>query len=95
MDAIAAMVDPVTRIVTDKAVASAFEDARDKPNEMAGKVLPVLLKTHMDDIVEVMAAVNGVTVDEYTDDMTFASLVKDAMELLTDKELFGFLASQQ
>lgn len=92
LETIAAMVDPATRILSDEAVISVLKSAGENTAEIAAKLLPTLLKTHIDDIVEIMAAVNGVSVEDYVDKITVASLSKDFAELLTDKELFDFLS---
>lgn len=100
LDVIADIIPPIARIAQDDSAMEIFKP-KDVPEGMekaqffasrVEKAAPALLKGHKDDIVTILAAIAGTTVDEYTSNMNLASLIKDFMELITDTEFLGFLA---
>lgn len=103
LDVIADIIDPIANMVQDKDVAAMFErkavpdgmDARDFFAERMCKGLPVLLKGHKADIIAVMAAIDGVTPEQYAESLDFPKLFTDVMELVTDDTLLDFLSSSE
>lgn len=101
LDVIADVIDPIANIVQDKDVAAMFErkavpegmDARDFFAERMRKGMPVLLKGHKADIIAIMAAIDGVTPEQYAASLGFPKLFTDVMELVTDDALLDFLSS--
>ena len=100
LDVIADIIDPIANIVQDKDVAAMFErkavpegmDAREFFAERMRKGLPILLKNHKADIIAVMAAIEGVTPEQYAISLDLPKLLTDAMELVTDDALLDFLS---
>lgn len=103
LDVIADIIDPIANIAQDKDVAAMFKrkvvpdgmDARDFFAERMRKGMPALLKGHKRDIIAILAAIDGVTPEEYADTLDLAKLFIDAMELMTDEAFIGFLSSQK
>lgn len=103
LDVIADIIDPIANIAQDKDVAAMFKrkavpdgmDARDFFAERMRKGMPALLKGHKHDIIAILAAIEGVTPEEYTDTLNLAKLFTDAMELMTDEAFISFLSSQK
>lgn len=103
LDVIADIIDPIANIVQDKDVAAMFKreavpdgmDARDFFAKRMCKGLPVLLKGHKADIIAVMAAIDGVTPEQYAESLDFPKLFTDAMELVTDDAFLDFLSSPE
>lgn len=103
LDVIADVIDPIANIAQDKDVAAMFErkavpegmEARDFFAQRMRRGLPVLLKDHKADIIAIMAAIEGVTPEEYTDTLDLAKLFTDIMELLTDNAFLDFLSSSK
>lgn len=103
LDVIADIIDPIANMVQDKDVAAMFErkavpegiDARDFFAKRMCKGLPVLLKGHKADIIAVMAAIEGVTPEQYAESLDFPKLFTDVMELVTDNALLDFLSSSE
>lgn len=101
LDVIADIIDPIANIVQDKDVAAMFErkavpegmDARDFFAKRMRKGMPVLLKGHKADIIAIMAAIEGVTPEQYAASLDFPKLLTDAMELVTDDAFLDFLSS--
>lgn len=60
--------------------------------EKLTKMVPVLLKTHRDDVYGVVAAVNGKTVDEIRE-QNFMKTTAQIVEVIKDKELLDFFKS--
>lgn len=101
LDVIADIIDPIANMVQDKDVAAMFErkavpegmDARDFFAKRMRKGMPVLLKGHKADIIAVMAAIEGVTPEQYAASLDFPKLFTDVMELVTDDAFLDFLSS--
>lgn len=100
LDVIADIIPPVARIAKDD-VASAIFRPEAVPEGMepaqffasrVEKSAPALLKGHRDDVVAILAAIEGTSPEEYMSKMNLASLLKDVMELMTDYEFLGFLS---
>ena len=102
-DVIADIIDPVANMVQDKDVAAMFKreavpdgmEARDFFAKRMCKGLPVLLKSHKADIIAIMAAIEGVTPEQYAESLDFPKLFTDAMELVTDNAFLDFLSSRE
>lgn len=102
-DVIADIIDPIANMVQDKDVAAMFK--REAVPEGMGereffakrmcKGLPVLLKSHKADIIAVMAAIEGVTPEQYAASLDFPKLFTDVMELVTDDAFLNFLSSSE
>lgn len=103
LDVIADIIDPIANMVQDKDVAAMFKreavpdgmDARDFFAKRMRKGLPVLLKGHKADIIAIMAAIDGVTPEQYTESLDFPKLFTDVMELVTDEAFLDFLSSSE
>lgn len=103
LDVIADIIDPIANMVQDKDVAAMFEreavpdgmEARDFFAKRMCKGLPVLLKSHKADIIAIMAAIEGVTPEQYAASLDFPKLFTDVMELVTDDVFLNFLSSSE
>lgn len=103
LDVIADIINPIANMVQDKDVAAMFEreavpdgmEARDFFAKRMCKGLPVLLKSHKADIVAIMAAIEGVTPEQYAASLDFPKLFTDVMELVTDDAFLNFLSSSE
>ena len=101
LDVIADIIDPIANMVQDKDVVAMFErkavpegmDARDFFAGRMRKGMPVLFKGHKADIIAIMAAIEGVTPEQYAASLDFPKLFTDAMELVTDDAFLDFLSS--
>lgn len=102
-DVIADIIDPIANMVQDKDVAAMFKreavpdgmEARDFFAKRMCKGLPVLLKSHKADIIAIMAAIEGVTPEQYAESLDFPKLFTDTMELVTDNAFLDFLSSSE
>lgn len=102
IDVLARIIQPIANIALDKDAFDAIKlKAVDKDGKSADEIralamvrvreaIPAMLGTHRDDICEIIAAINGQTRDEYVASLTFAKLLKDCMDVLTDGELLSF-----
>ena len=101
LDVIADLIDPIASIAQDKDVSEMFErkevpegmEARDFFIQRMRKGMPALLKGHKDDIIAILATIEGVTPDEYAESLNLAKIIQDFMELVTDEAFIGFLSS--
>lgn len=103
LDVIADVIDPIANMVQDKDIAAMFKreavpdgmEARDFFAKRMRKGLPVLLKSHKADIIAIMAAIEGVTPEQYAASLDFPKLFTDVMELVTDDAFLNFLSSSE
>ena len=100
-DVIADIIEPACSIAQDEQAAALFE-REDVPEGMTavqvalGKVrrsVPTLVRTHKDDLVAILAAIEGVDPEEYARDVTVSKLIQGVYEILTDSDLLAFLSS--
>lgn len=103
LDVIADIIDPIANMAQDKDVAAMFErkavpegmEAREFFAERMRKGMPVLLKGHKADIIAIMAAIGGVTPEQYAASLDLPKLFTDVMELVTDNAFLDFLSSPE
>ena len=102
-DALADIVDPIANIAEDEQASAMFRrerlpegmTAKEFLIQRARKSLPALFKGHKGDIIAILAAIGGVSEEQYKRELNPIKLMQDATELLTD-EAFGvlFLSAQ-
>lgn len=102
IDVLARIIQPIANIALDKEAMQAIklkpvdkkgksaEEIRELALERIREAIPAMLGKHRMDICEIVAAINGKTLDEYIAELTFGKLLKDCMDVLTDEELLSF-----
>ena len=103
LDVIADIAAPTINIASDEDAAAFFKAQPPKEGQTREEAFaermkvaaPALMKTHRDDFVAILAALDGVTVEEYVEGMTLGSVLVDVFELLTDEAFEDFLSSQE
>lgn len=98
LEVIAEITDPLCNIAEDAEATAMFRREKVPEGMNAKKFLvsrirkgiPALLKTHKGDIITILAAIEGVTKEEYAESLNLVRLTRDAIDLLTD-EAFGEL----
>lgn len=95
-DVIADIAGPVYSIATDEEARAFFKrvGGGDGPSieEKLRDAMPSLLRGHRDDLVAIMATIEGVSSEEYRKNLTMAGLLKGLYEILTDEDLLAFLS---
>ena len=101
LDVIADLIDPVANLAQDKDVVEMLrpkkadgEDKYEAFTDRLRKGLPSILRTHKEDIIKILATIEGVSVPKYKKDLTLQKLFNDVFELLTDNEFASFFFSQ-
>lgn len=98
LEVIADIIDPVANIAEDEAASNLFRKEK-LPGGMtkkgffiqrARKCVPALLRGHRDDIIAILAAIEGTPPDAYTETLNLVKLTSDVVDLLTD-DAFGEL----
>ena len=103
LDVIADIAAPAISIASDKEAMAFFKPSQPKDGQTSQEAFaermraaaPALMKGHRDDFVAILAALDGVTVEEYVEGMTLGSVLVDVFELLTDEAFEDFLSSQE
>lgn len=91
-DVIADVVEPIANIVGDKNTAKLFKkekapdgiDPREFAIDRLKKGVPSLLKSHKSDVIAILAAIEGVTAEEYTSNLDMFKLMRDCTDLMND-----------
>lgn len=97
-DVIADIINPIANIAEDDTASALFKreklpegmTAKEFLIQRARKSLPALFKGHKGDIIAILAAIGGVSEEQYKRELNPIKLAQDATELLTD-EAFGVL----
>lgn len=103
LDVIAEIIEPISNIAQDKQAAALFKrekapkgmDARSFAIEKLKNAAISLIKTHKNDIISILAAIQGVSAEEYTDTLNIAKLMHDFVEIANDSEFIGLFISAQ
>ena len=99
-DVIADIIEPVATIAQDEEAMALF-DSGDKPEDMSGwqwfverakKSVPVLMRKYKDELCTILATVNGVSVEEYVEDLSVPKLFANVIDLVTDSEFISFFS---
>lgn len=102
-DVIADIIDPIANIAEDEQASAMFRreklpegmTVKQFATQRARKALPALLKGHKDDIISILAAIDGVSTDAYKGALNLVKLMRDAAELLTDDAFTELFLSAQ
>ena len=99
-DVIADITEPICNIVADESAARIFARG-DKPDGMDATAftiskiresIPSLVRTHKDDLIAILSTIEGVSADEYRENVTMPTLIKSIYDVLTDEDLISFLS---
>lgn len=88
IELLADLIEPTANILSDKEIEEAFSNGASTL-----KIAKMCLKLHKADVLEILAILNGQSVDEYT--CNPISILVDLLAILNDKELVDFFVQQQ
>jgi hypothetical protein len=92
IDALAGFAEPILEIAQDEDVMALLKDGDGKSTiERLAVAVPKILKNHREAVVQLLAAYKNIPVEEYAEAMTVQTILADAYELATDKDLLSFL----
>lgn len=86
LDLLADIIEPAAEIMADKKVQELVK-AKNK-----GAIIKALIKDHKKSIIEILATLDGVPVEEY--EVNLFTLPMKLLEILNDKELVNFFTLQ-
>lgn len=103
LDVIAEVIEPIANIAADKTAQALFSRKQlpegMTPNEFLVKRLkenaPTLLKSHKADFIQIFAAIEGKTANEYSNELNLIKMINDLIELLTDEVFLSLFQSAQ
>lgn len=103
LDVIADIIEPIANIADDENASALFRKEK-LPDGMTPKgfllqrmkkSLPSLLKEHKADIIAILSSIEGVTVEEYAENLDLLKLTRDFIELITDEAFNALFISAQ
>lgn len=103
IDVIVDLIEPIARIAEDKDAAKLFKREQCPKGESARSFLmkrirtsvPVLLREHKNELIEIMATLQGVTTESYAESLSVPKLIADVFSMLTDVELLSLFGLAQ
>ena len=103
LEVIAELIDPIANIAANPAAKALFEkqvlpqgmEKREFAVQRLRKGVPSLLKDNKADVIAILAAIEGVTQEEYTASLNLAKLISDAADLISDEAFAAFFISAQ
>lgn len=103
LDVISEIIEPISNIAQDKQAAALFKrekvpkgvDARNFAIQKLKNAAIALLKTHKHDIIAILAAIQGISPEEYAQSLNIAKLVHDFIEIANDSEFISLFISAQ
>lgn len=87
LELLANISEPAIEIFADKQLAQLIREKK------SGKAISCAIKNHKKEVMELLAALDGVPVEEYH--CNVFSLPQKLLEILNDKELVAFFSSTQ
>lgn len=84
LEVLADILDPISTICADKAVSDAFK------NDTKIGAIRILLKAHKTEVIEIMAALDGVSVEKYH--CNLLTLPAKIIEILNDPEIVSLFS---
>lgn len=94
-DLVADITEPLCDIAQDEEIVKTIKSDKSDSMSVIGKIratVPRLMHEHRKSLVAILAALKGVSPDEYLKNLTLASLLDDMNDMLTDEELPAFLS---
>ena len=85
LDVLADIIEPASEIMSDPKVKDLFGSGN------KGAIVKLLIKNHKKSIIEILAAMDGVPVEEYS--VSVLTLPIRLVEILNDQELISFFTS--
>lgn len=103
IDVIADLIEPIAKIAEDKEAVKLFKRERCPKGQAPRTFLlkrirssvPVLLKNHKTDLIEIMATVEGVSQETYAESLSVPKLIADIFGMLSDSELLSLFGLAQ
>lgn len=100
LDVVADLIDPLAGIASDEEAVALFRrervpegmGAREFFVQRARKAAPKLLRDHKQDVIRVLATIEGTDPEEYAEGLNLAKLLRDLVDLMTDEEFVAFLS---
>lgn len=102
-DVIADIIDPICNIAANDTAGELFkrvplpegETVKGFTLKRMKKAIPPLLKSHKEDLITILAAIEGVEPERYAGILNMPKLLKDCIDLLTDEDFYALFISAQ
>lgn len=100
-EVVAGIIDPLYNIADDKEASALFSTEK-KPEGMTKtefaeqkirKGLPALIRRHEDDFTTILALCNGVSNEEYLENLTLSKFFSDVTDFVSDPQIKGLFRS--
>lgn len=98
-EVLADIITPALNIASDEKAMAIFKKKAPKnadPQEYGMKMLkeslPVLMRDHKEDFAAIMAAMDGVTKEEFLENLDFPTFINKLFKLMNDRAFISFLA---
>lgn len=100
LDLAADIIGPITAMAQDEHVQKLFEREKCPEDQTqtqfflkkVGEHLPEIIRGHKPELVQILASIKGVGVDEYVETLNVMTFAADIGELLNDEDVTAFLS---
>lgn len=98
IDLLADIMEPMAIILADKEIQELYNAKDEKGNRI--RVAPIkyvkpMLKNHKTEVLEILARVENIPVDEYREQCNVMTLPMQILEFINDKEIQNLFTSQR
>ena len=89
IELLADLVDPVLEIISDAEIADQLQ------KKLYAAAVKPILKAHKQAVLQILALLNGKTVEEYKSEVNLFTIPKALLELLNDPDLMNLFTSAE
>lgn len=93
IETIADIIEPIGNIMSDPEAKKMLGHDKSQKKVPIFKVLPILLKSHKNDIYQILAVVNGVTIEEYIKNSNMVTVINDFSDVIMDDSIQALFTS--
>lgn len=98
IDLLADIMEPMAIILADKEIQNLYFAKDEKGNRIRNapiKYVKPMLKNHKKEVIEILARVEGIPVEEYREQCNVITLPMQILEFINDKEIQNLFTSQR
>lgn len=93
IETIANIIEPIGNIMSDSETKKFIQRDESQKKILIFKILPTLLKSHKNDIYQILAVINDVTIEEYIKNSNMITIMNDFADVVMDETVQSLFIS--
>lgn len=93
IETIADIIEPIGNIMSDSEAKELIQRDKSQKKVPIFKILPALIKSHKNDVYQILAVVNGVNIEEYIKNSNMITIMNDFADVITDETVQALFTS--